>query len=87
MAVKKKDRTPPAMKFWTPLRIASTVIVLALLAAIGVSSCNSNDSSSTAHLPVVPAVVFDTEIPQEICECHRLGAICRLVAEGRCRFL
>jgi thiol-disulfide isomerase/thioredoxin len=62
MAVKKKDRTPTAVKFWTPLRIASTLIVLSLLAAIGVSSCNSNDSSSTAHLPVVPAVVFDTEM-------------------------
>lgn len=31
------------IKFWTPLRVASTVIVLGLLAAFGVSSCNSND--------------------------------------------
>jgi len=31
------------VKFWTPLRLASTVIVLGLLAAFGASSCNSND--------------------------------------------
>ncbi|HEU4435650.1 MAG TPA: TlpA disulfide reductase family protein [Pyrinomonadaceae bacterium] len=63
MAVKKKDRTATPIKFWTPLRIVTTLIVMALLAAIGVSSCNSNDSSSrTAHLPVVPSVVFDTEM-------------------------
>jgi len=61
MAVKKKDI--PAIRFWTPLRIVSTLIVLVLLAALGISSCNSNNSSSrTANLPVVPAVVFDTEM-------------------------
>jgi thiol-disulfide isomerase/thioredoxin len=61
MAVKKKDI--PAIKFWTPLRVVSTLIVLVLLAAFGISSCNSNDPpSKTAHLPVVPAVVFDTEM-------------------------
>lgn len=31
------------VKFWTPLRVACTVISLGLLAAFGVSSCNSND--------------------------------------------
>jgi thiol-disulfide isomerase/thioredoxin len=59
MAVKKKDI--PAVKFWTPLRVVASVIVLGLLAAFGISSCNSNDSR-TASLPVVPAVVFDTEM-------------------------
>jgi len=58
MAVKKKE--VPALKFWTPLRIVATLIVLVLLGAFGISSCNSNDS--TASLPVVPAVVFDTEM-------------------------
>jgi thiol-disulfide isomerase/thioredoxin len=58
MAVKKKDI--PAVKFWTPLRVVASVIVLGLLAAFGISSCNSNDR--TASLPVVPAVVFDTEM-------------------------
>jgi thiol-disulfide isomerase/thioredoxin len=33
------------VKFWTPLRLACTVIAFGLLAAIGVSSCNSNDLS------------------------------------------
>ncbi len=31
------------VKFWTPLRMAITVIALGLLAAFGASSCNSND--------------------------------------------
>lgn len=31
------------VKFWTPLRLAATVIVFGLLAAFGASSCNSND--------------------------------------------
>lgn len=35
------------VKFWTPLRLVCTVISLGLLAAFGVSSCNSNDPSST----------------------------------------
>ena len=35
------------VKFWTPLRLASTVISLGLLAAFGVSSCNSIDPPST----------------------------------------
>ena len=34
------------VKFWTPLRLACTVIALGLLAAFGASSCNSNDPSS-----------------------------------------
>ena len=34
------------VKFWTPLRLVCTVIALGLLAAFGVSSCNSNDPSS-----------------------------------------
>lgn len=33
------------VKFWTPLRVVCTVISLGLLAAFGVSSCNSNDAS------------------------------------------
>ena len=34
------------VKFWTPLRLVATVIVLGLLAAFGISSCNSNDPKS-----------------------------------------
>jgi len=58
------------MKFWTPLRIVSTLIVLAMLAAFGVSSCNSNDPAPPAKpatagndaTPPLPAVVLDTEM-------------------------
>jgi thiol-disulfide isomerase/thioredoxin len=59
MAIKKKETA--AIKFWTPLRVVTTLIVLVLLAAFGISSCNSGNSS-TAHLPIIPAVVFDTEM-------------------------
>jgi glutathione peroxidase-family protein len=37
------------IRFWTPLRVACTVIALGLLAAFGVSSCNSTDRSSTTN--------------------------------------
>ncbi|HKU72877.1 MAG TPA: TlpA disulfide reductase family protein [Pyrinomonadaceae bacterium] len=62
------------VKFWTPLRLACTVISLGLLAAFGVSSCNSNDppvnsvanrSSSTSSRPTVlatlPRPILDAE--------------------------
>lgn len=72
MALKTKE--PGAIKFWSPLRIVATVIVLGLIAAFGISSCNSNDSpvvttskpgatgaEATAR-PPLPAVVLDTEM-------------------------
>ena len=34
-------------KFWSPLRIVSTVIVLGLFAAFGISSCTSKDQTTT----------------------------------------
>lgn len=40
-----KESTAPINRFWSPLRIVATIIVLALFAAFGVSSCNSNDPS------------------------------------------
>jgi peroxiredoxin len=42
------------VKFWSPLRVACTVISLGLLAAFGVSSCNSNDPEYTANRPAAP---------------------------------
>jgi len=44
------------VRFWTPLRVACTVISLGLLAAFGVSSCNSNDppSVTTSSAPARP---------------------------------
>lgn len=62
------------VKFWTPLRLVSTVIVLGLLAAFGVSSCNSNDPQPRVEvkpgaapkrpntgLTMLPRLVLDAE--------------------------
>jgi len=60
------------VKFWTPLRLASTVIVLGLVAAFGVSSCNSNDppaevtvkknpAATNGPLVTLPRLVLDAE--------------------------
>ena len=61
----KKDG-PGSVRFWTPLRLVSTLIVLGLLAAFAATSCNSNDppskATSTAPLLAVPAVVLDTQL-------------------------
>lgn len=69
MALKKQEVGP--IKFWTPLRLVSTLIVLALVATFAASSCNSNDppskttvatSAPAAAPPVVPALVLSTEM-------------------------
>lgn len=76
MALKQQE--PGSLKFWSPLRVVSTIIVLGLLAAFGATSCNSNDSETTAPANTskpgtstataeaapltVPAVVLDTEM-------------------------
>ena len=61
------------IRFWTPLRVACTVISLGLLAAFGVSSCNSNDPQATttanrtaapgrpASLAMLPRPILDAE--------------------------
>ena len=65
------------VKFWTPLRLVATVVVLGLLAAFGASSCNSNDSEpktpatsttvrpgpppNRAALTSLPQLVLDAE--------------------------
>ncbi|MGI8917895.1 MAG: TlpA disulfide reductase family protein [Pyrinomonadaceae bacterium] len=43
MAAKKQKSKRES--FWTPLRVAATVMVLSLVALFGASSCNSNDES------------------------------------------
>ena len=43
-----KQRQSKEKRFWTPLRLALTVVVLSLIAAIGISSCTSNDEKGTA---------------------------------------
>lgn len=74
MALKQQETG--SIKFWSPLRIVSTVIVLGLLALFAATSCNSNDPETTvntskpaatgpaepAAMLTVPAVVLDTEM-------------------------
>jgi thiol-disulfide isomerase/thioredoxin len=60
------------VKFWTPLRVATTVVVLGLAAAFGVSSCNSNDppagvtvkrnpAGPSGPMVTLPRLVLDAE--------------------------
>ena len=63
MALKKQETG--AIKFWTPLRVVSTLIVLGLMAAFGVSSCNSNDPVSTRKAPT-PATPGNEAVPMTL---------------------
>ena len=69
MALKQQGTGP--IKFWSPLRIVATIIVLGLFAMFAATSCNSNDpeitkpatpGAPTANVLTVPAVVLDTEM-------------------------
>ncbi len=51
----ERNRTGKASSFWTPIRLASTVLVLSLVAAFGASSCHSSDQSSIRTNPPAPA--------------------------------
>ncbi len=61
-------------RFWTPSRVLITLVVAGLLAALGFSSCTSNDETSkTANAPgakpVQPPVASNAEppvVPQEL---------------------
>ena len=58
------------LRFWTPLRLACTLISFGLLAAFGVSSCNSNDPASItvnkSSAPTRPTAL--TTLPRLILE-------------------
>ena len=43
------------LKFWSPLRVVCTILALGLLAAFGVSSCNSNDPEYNANRGAAPS--------------------------------
>ena len=69
------------VKFWTPLRLASTVIVLGLLAAFGVSSCNSNDppvpnapSSTANNRPTARVSAGLTNLPRQVLDAENKAA-------------
>lgn len=53
------------MKFWTPLRLVTTIIAFGLLVAIGVSSCNSNDAptktTTASRTNALPRQVLEAE--------------------------
>src|ERR1044072_7910573 len=75
MAESKKELTK--LRFWTPLRLACTVISLGLLAAFGVSSCNSNDPVSgpaTANKSTAAAPGRFTSLPQPVLDAENPGA-------------
>jgi len=65
-----KPSVIPDRRFWTPLRIVTTVFAFVLLAMIGLSSCNSHEppsSTSTAPKPgaaanMLPPNVRDAEL-------------------------
>jgi len=53
------------LKFWTPLRLVTTVIAFGLLLAVAVSSCNSNDpptkTTSSARANLLPRQVLEAQ--------------------------
>ena len=66
------------VKFWTPLRVASTMIVLGLLAAFGVSSCNSNDpepkSRASGTRPTARVNSGLAALPREVLDAENRAA-------------
>jgi thiol-disulfide isomerase/thioredoxin len=64
------------VKFWTPLRLVCTVILFGLLAAFGVSSCNSNDppSPASANRPGTAANRTSATLPQPILQAENRAA-------------
>lgn len=65
------------VKFWTPLRMAATVMVLGLLAAFGASSCNSNDPP-----PKAPTVAINSNRPSAANRPAGLSSLPRLVLDA-----
>jgi peroxiredoxin len=66
MSDKRTEAT--RVPFWTPLRVACTIVSLGLLAAFGASSCNSNDPTPAASRPApnralatLPRTILDAE--------------------------
>jgi cytochrome c biogenesis protein CcmG/thiol:disulfide interchange protein DsbE len=53
------------IRFWTPLRLVTTVVAFGLLVAIAVSSCNSNDAptktTTAARANTLPRQVLEAE--------------------------
>jgi len=56
----KKQVTRSVKTFWSPLRIVSTIVVLALVAAFGLSSCNSSDEKIAENPGNKPTVKVES---------------------------
>src|SRR4029434_8574843 len=62
--VEKKSVEVIKRKFWTPLRIVTTFVVLAMLVSLGLSSCNSKEPpASSSSAPSQPAASGPTLPP------------------------
>ncbi|HEX4899223.1 MAG TPA: hypothetical protein VFV61_01745, partial [Pyrinomonadaceae bacterium] len=60
----EKQVTGKRMIFWTPARVAATVMVLTLVAMFGASSCNSTDERVTREpAPKVNAAPVNPAAP------------------------
>jgi thiol-disulfide isomerase/thioredoxin len=56
-----KNKTNSGKRLWTPTRIAFTVLVLSLFAALGISSCSSGDERRSN--PPASGVATDSKAP------------------------
>ena len=56
-----KNKTNSGKRLWTPARIAFTVLVLSLFAALGISSCSSGDERRSN--PPASGVATDSKAP------------------------
>lgn len=63
------------VKFWTPLRLATTAVVLVLLAAFGISSCNSNDPApKSSARPTARVSRGLTTLPRQVLDAENKAA-------------
>ena len=81
----KKQSVGNQKRFWTPTRLAGTILVLTLVAAFGASSCKSTDES--AKKVTTPAITTNparpgTEAPMATLPPTVLDAELRAVAGG-----
>src|SRR5262249_41449360 len=59
------------IRFWTPLRLVTSVIAFGLLLAIALSSCNSNDPPTKTAAPAAARV---NVLPREVLQAENKAA-------------
>ena len=62
----KKRAEVQRQTFWTPLRVVTTFIALALLAAFGVSSCTSHDEKTATTTSAPSSAVAGNALPANV---------------------